>query len=147
MAAFPFPFDSSPFRKAVVVEACKWLNQVGGIKTVTRPNGMAYPELRGYEILIWIWKEAGQTPTTVVPCWSPEMIDGIRQGYWLRKAPVKEGNPPKVSYFTNLVSTLRSLSVKSMAGLRIAGARARYQARKVVRYQLIPVFDTVPVPA
>lgn len=84
----PVPPDAPPWRKAVIREAEKWVGKVGGIRKMPRPGKMDDYELNGYQTLIEIYKKAGDTETTIVRAWTPEIERGVRQGYWIRKVPL-----------------------------------------------------------
>jgi hypothetical protein len=82
MGAIPLPTNAPPWRLAVAKEAAKWVGQVGGINQVSPGKW----ELHGWETLIRIYKEAGETQTTIVSAWTPQIEKGIREGHWIRKA-------------------------------------------------------------
>ena len=82
MSAIPMPRDASPWRLAVAQEAGKWVGKVGGINQVSPGNW----ELFGWETLVRIYKEGGESATTIVSAWSPQVERGIREGHWIRKA-------------------------------------------------------------
>lgn len=81
MASYPLPQSVPPWRQAVAKEALSWVGKVGGIN----PVGPGQWELHGWQTLIQIYKEAGETSTSIIRSWTPEMERGIRQGYWVRK--------------------------------------------------------------
>ena len=65
-----------PWRMRIKQEAEKWANNVvGGLNSAN--------ELVGWEVLLDIYKRAGDTETSVVPAWTNEILDGVRHGRWI----------------------------------------------------------------